>query len=72
MTMMNSGVMVTANGTINVVRNARKSGSRPQKRKRAKAYPAMELITSWPRVVRTATNSELKRTRQIGKLLAIS
>src|SRR5205085_885149 len=58
--MMNSGTVMTVNGTISVIRMARKIRSRPGKRRRASAYAAME----WNRSALLA-----RRARSRGALL---
>ena len=57
--MMNSGTVMTVNGTISVVRMPRKIRSRPGKRRRASEYAAMEWNSSASTVTTPATSNEL-------------
>ncbi len=58
---MNSGMIVTWRGIINVARYRRKSASRPRKRSRAKAYAARADVLTSSTVTLTAINRVLAR-----------
>ena len=58
---VNSGTMITGNGTIMVANINMKSGLLPDHRTRAKAYATIALETTVPLTAKMATNNVLRR-----------
>ena len=59
--MRKRGMRTTTAGTIMVDRKSMKSPSRPGNSRRAKAYPAVAEVATWPAATAVANTSEFRK-----------
>jgi hypothetical protein len=64
--------MMASHGTINVARKRPKTPARHRKGRKANAYAAKTLVTSWDAVIRPACSTELRYCRPSGMTVKTS
>ena len=69
---MKFGTRTTWNGMISVTSSSPNSGPRNRKRRAEKANAAIEQLTSWPTVLRTASLTEFTKKAPNGNAFHMS